>query len=486
MIEKIPIPNENFKDVLSNNSKILFSGIFGSGKTTFINDFFEDNDSYEAIHIYPVNYSIASNVDIFELIKYDILFQLIGKLPKEDFLKLDIPYHLTLYNYLFSFNNLNKKVDFLSSFLHFAGKYGSASLKIYESIKHLKDEFVKFHKSFQEDDFNKVKSYLENLKNEKGSIYEEDFFTELIRILIFKLKDKNKKEVILVIDDLDRLDPEHIFRILNIFSAHIDFSGVENDNKFDFDKVIIVCDYANIESLYKHKYGIGTDFKGYINKFFNEIFWYDVATLIKAAIDTYLSKVKTNIDGNIFNEDYRFSDQVKYVLFTFLDSGIISFRDLISFKNGFDTNRFYPNKKRNLAKVESILKRYNLTVELTINFLISFFGNNNELLNAIGKAKNKNNQWFSYLNQEDYFNNIAEFVLLIKHETFNTNRLGVNNKNLNLKSYDFNLNVSSKDYRFYTECNEIKKQDNQQVKPDELNYFEFLEEATKVYLEIIN
>lgn len=60
-----------------NNKRILFSAPFGSGKSTFLTEFFERSELYNVFKIYPVSYSISHNEDIFELIKYDILFQLI-------------------------------------------------------------------------------------------------------------------------------------------------------------------------------------------------------------------------------------------------------------------------------------------------------------------------------------------------------------------------------------------------------------------------
>ena len=64
---------------------------------------------------------------------------------------------------------------------------------------------------------------------------------------------------------MDRLDPDHIFRILNILSAHNDHF---QNNKFGFNKVIVVGDLANIDKLYKYRYGPDSDFEGYIEKFF--------------------------------------------------------------------------------------------------------------------------------------------------------------------------------------------------------------------------
>jgi hypothetical protein len=49
-----------------------------------------------------------------------------------------------------------------------------------------------------------------NFLQQKGSIYEEDFYTELIISLIEKLKEKEPNKKNCFIDDLDRIDPHHI------------------------------------------------------------------------------------------------------------------------------------------------------------------------------------------------------------------------------------------------------------------------------------
>ena len=65
----------------TNNQRIIFSGCFGSGKTTFLNNFFNDpaqQEKYYVCKLFPVNYVTSTNKDIYELIKFDILIQLLG------------------------------------------------------------------------------------------------------------------------------------------------------------------------------------------------------------------------------------------------------------------------------------------------------------------------------------------------------------------------------------------------------------------------
>ena len=66
-------PTETYSShlAMNDNHRILFSGRFGIGKTTFLNHFFQErSDKYNVIHLYPVNYSILENEDIFSYIKY--------------------------------------------------------------------------------------------------------------------------------------------------------------------------------------------------------------------------------------------------------------------------------------------------------------------------------------------------------------------------------------------------------------------------------
>lgn len=263
-----PALTHKFKNHLDESTKVFFSGAYGMGKTTYLlNKFNKDNGDlkkeYIAFHLFPVNYVVADNKDVFELIKYDLLYQLLDYFDFEKLLETDSIYKNHLAEFI-SENYTDLFFHFVTSFPQFGGYV--------EKIKSNLDLLVEnFEKSKPVTKADKIQSFIDTIELKKGSIYENDFYTKLIFGIIEEIKDLEKKEIVLIIDDLDRIDPNHIFRILNIFSAHIDCNNLEEGagNKFNIDKVIVVGDYNNIKSIFHHIYGEKTDFNGYIDKFYS-------------------------------------------------------------------------------------------------------------------------------------------------------------------------------------------------------------------------
>ena len=263
-----------FRDhlLVKNNSRIIFSGRFGQGKTTFIREFFkEDNQKlyftkkeYNIISLYPVNYSVASNEDIFRYIKHDIILEMLKNNSQIE--REIIEYFQTLPEYL------SKNFDkVLAAIVYMIPKVGKDIVGIYEKLNSLKEEYLKFHddKNYKLDIGGQLIDYIEKYKNTEGNIFENDIITRIIEHVLNNIKSKEAySENVLIIDDLDRIDPEHIFRILNIFSAHFDRNH-SSPNKFGFDKIIIVCDIKNLRNIFRAKYGVETDFNGYIDKFYS-------------------------------------------------------------------------------------------------------------------------------------------------------------------------------------------------------------------------
>ncbi len=264
----------DFKKYLDNNHRSILSARFGDGKSFFLSQFIQQyKDDYLFIPIYPVNYQVADNKDIFEYIKRDILIRLLG----EDNIIIDDTVIGTS-NLLFAYFNNNKcdTVLDLLSIIPDINVYG-VDLKIgnvFEKIENIKNKFLDFKKHFKNEK-EQSEDFVNLFKEKEGSIYEYDTLSQLICDLIINYRKNNKQEVVLIIEDLDRIDPSQVFRILNIFSAHFDrynqsieeVSKTFGKNKFCFDKIISVCDFNNLQSIYEHLYGKNTDFNGYISKF---------------------------------------------------------------------------------------------------------------------------------------------------------------------------------------------------------------------------
>lgn len=278
----IESPYKKFQNHISveQNSRILFSAKFGTGKSYFLKKFFEkENESYNLFWLSPINYVVGANQDIFEWIKVDLAKDIVTKyLPPK---KENIPSkNFLIQSYIYK----NAGAIFAKLTTALGNDYlrNKTGVDFLDTFKDEIEEYKKFEISAIEDlssNSSRLQSFLNLSFQLRGSIYEDDITTRIIRASIEYLKFNNQdKKNVLVIDDLDRLDPEHIFRILNILSAHNDHFDT---NKFGFDKVILVCDLDNIETLYKYKYGQAADFEGYIDKFFTyEPFYYSLTNAI--------------------------------------------------------------------------------------------------------------------------------------------------------------------------------------------------------------
>lgn len=296
-IDVTPLINR-FDEHLNENDRTIFSARFGDGKTWFLNKFMEErNDRYEFIVLYPVNYQIAPNEAIMEYIKRDILFQLILK----GWLKpsVSIP-DTVLFQWYISqkCGDLFTDVMQVMTSLPFVDPEWQTAIGTLLTIaKEINDKIKAYdsfkHKIENEDDFQKAANIIEHLSSGTGNIYELDMVSYLIIHTLLQIKNKGK-ETVLIIEDLDRVDPAHLFRILNVFSAHIDRvyqcsrrtvtdaegNSVEIDtlkNKFGFDKVVIVLDYETTRHIFNHFYGEQANYLGYISKFIqHNVFYYSI------------------------------------------------------------------------------------------------------------------------------------------------------------------------------------------------------------------
>ena len=281
ILDKIDISGnlKNFAQYLEKTDRIILSAKFGDGKTYLLNKLRNDavmKDEYEFFTICPVNYSVAKNEDVFEYIKRDIIVQLHERKLLEN---IDLN---ALFGSVFTFDDLTSVVSFLLSFVP-TGKFYN---KVY-------NKFLEIKKKYDEKKHT-VDKYLSQFANTAGCIHEEDGYTKLIKKAIKWISQdhslngevKKAKKPVLIIEDLDRLDPKHLFRILNVVSAHIDDSKQPNNvgNKFGFNNIVLVMDYDVTKHIFHHFYGAQACYEGYMSKFLSrEPFRYSIKyTLIRA------------------------------------------------------------------------------------------------------------------------------------------------------------------------------------------------------------
>lgn len=324
------------------NKNIIFSAPFGKGKSTFINEYFEKNkEQYNCIKISPVHYSICNNEDIYSLLKYDIICELLDTSDvsndKEFTCFENIKYNSEeIANIICS--TILKNIPKI-------GKHIDTCTKMISKINTLLKET------------NKPKSEILNEKvmslEEYKYFLADDFIVNYCNDKLINIKENDNKTNVLVIDDLDRLDPEHIFRLLNIFSTYTDYSF--SGNKYAFDHIIFVCDIDNIRKIYAHKYGDSVDFEGYINKFCTrEIFRFDLMEEIRISYDEIFESINNKI-YKLYGIQY-----IKEILFILLENEIINFRDLLNIQN--DLNKYSSKFKERMNN--SISATYNTAISL--------------------------------------------------------------------------------------------------------------------------
>lgn len=316
------------------NKHIIFSGIFGIGKTYFIKEFFEQQkERYLGIRLNPVNYSVANNEDIFEYIKYDVAFELFKKFPLEEYSKSE--------------KILNREVFVKKSFKTILWDLAKNGAKVHQSIEAIFSIVETLYDKMEEADKLTPQSHIENffadLKKKTGP-YESDNISLLIRELISEAKANEGMKSVLIIDDLDRIDPEHIFRILNVFSAQVDKEN-SGKHKLGFDKIILICDIQNIRNIFHHRYGSDTDFSGYVDKFYStEIFEYNFKRIISRKLHKIFDKIEYGNDraSHTFTN---FQDITYFLYFTiikFFEVGALSTRSFVNFlSKPFELEDYY-------------------------------------------------------------------------------------------------------------------------------------------------
>ena len=266
----------SFREFLAieNNKRVFFSGKFGVGKTYFLKEFFrEEKKGYDAYHLFPVKYQITSNEDIIKLLRYDILVELVNKYPN----LLDVENNQNSVSWLQQVGFFIKQSDIQESLLNCITNVANMIPVLGRPIAEtagFTQAIIKLARGWQEtglqlrqSDINKMYRDVRKYENETNAL------DTVLNKTIKERKGSKKRKSVLILDDFDRIDPEHIFRILNVFSSLLkldkDGNSQVDDNKFGFDYVIIVGDKANVENIFRHRYGQDVDFSGYFDKFFS-------------------------------------------------------------------------------------------------------------------------------------------------------------------------------------------------------------------------
>lgn len=484
------------------NKRILFSARFGTGKSTFLKNFFEKEKGYIALKLYPVNYSISHNRDVFELIKYDLIYELLSKYPYNVNLEKD-DYSAVLLSQMFILHGL--KIDpLVKSILKAAVPGSDVYTDILDKLSEILKQYSIYEKKVVNDETETLLKYIQQLKIAKGSPHEYDEISSLITKMLDNVKasiiqndgtdnnetgieqSKTQPTTVLIIDDIDRLDPEHVFRLFNIFSAHYD--SVNDENKFGFDKVIFVCDYDNIRLMYEHRYGAGVDFSGYIDKFYShEIFNYDNRKYVKNLLLNIFKEKPINLSPTLQSKYYPketnyFFNAFEYILSALFEVNAITLRNLDQF-NCYDlpeysivtgnNNYRYPAKNFPFLNLLHLIKKL-IDVKLFekyLNILMNRVEIDSSSLNSISPH---------YETVQSYLKEISLEFIIDSKEYFKSGAVSDNEKNgtINLNGkviyYSLNRDMNSRmRYAYFREPNEGEANHKSQQQ----NVFAFLLDA---------
>jgi hypothetical protein len=183
-------------------------------------------------------------------------------------------------------------------------------------------------------------------------------------------------------------------------------------DRYGFDRVIFVCDISNIQSIFHHKYGLETDFNGYIDKFYSKaIFEFSNQDTIENKLNSVLERfyeANENINIDILSDQMvgekmekhaklgTVFDLMKVFLHAFLKRAIAD--KVINFR---DVERLYGSKllqeNRSLEdylyviNVDNTNGLFALPEIVLFEFLIIVFGNTAAIIRYLDKPSNQNN-----------------------------------------------------------------------------------------------
>lgn len=291
-MKHIPLENniKKFREHLKNNPRVVFSATFGDGKTTFLETMKanKEMEDYFFVTLHPINYSVAKNEDVFEYIKRDILLKL-AEDDKLDNIDLD-----AALDSIFCWETLYEALEFVMQFV----PNGDKLMKIINMVTEFKNKYEEKKKTWE--------AYEATFKSQRGGLYENDGYTLLIKKALEYIKSHEEKNTCLIIEDLDRIDPGHLFRILNVLGAHVDMD--KSSNKFGFDNIIAVMDFDITEHIFHHFYGQSANYSGYMSKFFTHYpYRYSVKDVAISYLKNTIRELTTlpidrNLDFEVFHE----------------------------------------------------------------------------------------------------------------------------------------------------------------------------------------
>jgi len=376
---------DHFLQKVEGNKRIFFTGRFGIGKTYFLKEFFiSHKNDYEVFHLFPVRYQINRNEDIIDLLKYDILVELLNK-NKDVFEGKKIK---GLTDRLALFISFFREEGSINGFLQWVVKSGNKLAELspdplmqflgklgrpLQDLLNIDKEFQKFKKEYQSEDKKAVKKFVDEIKEK--NISETDYLSHLLYTKI--LQQKGNKCSVLILDDMDRIDPDHIFRILNVFSAHFD----GENNKFGFDHIIIVGDIKNFESVFHHRYGEKTDFWGYFDKFFTvKPYYIDNKKIIAERIPYLVKQIKYEEDNlkNAIGE----SGYIKLLLSEILNRALAI--DMLNLRQLYKPITYtFVELKKGVFSQDSFGDGLPKIVDIGIKLLIAIFGSDKDVFVSI-------------------------------------------------------------------------------------------------------
>ena len=180
-----------------------------------------------------------------------------------------------------------------------------------------------------------------------------------------------------------------MFRLLNVFAAHVDFDK-EEDNKFGFEKVVFVLDIKNVHNIFQNRYGQNVNFSGYIDKFYSKtVFEFNIQEEIVESLRALFESITTGPHSVADFSYWRnaITSEVVFLVRALIRSQALNLRSLLKL-NGLmysEIGRKITLSTKTSRDVESSKQ---LNFPLIIEFLRFLFGSTEGLETGLIKLKN--------------------------------------------------------------------------------------------------